>query len=228
MAASAIFGKMGKARGEAKVAETNALQSQDQNRLKARGIAQGALIASDATLTDRAALDLDQRKFGEGARGGRFNDAMRGGLAANAQDVVANRPKGIPNVSFSGGIRPSAFGPQGREAGQELSRQALLRLMEGDKFEKLPSPTVLPELGMSELPKASGFDKFLGIVGPLLDGVAAYKSMGGQFGRDDDGEAGGSGMTPPSLAGVTPFVKPPTARFFDPYAEDEYGDRSNR
>jgi hypothetical protein len=42
-------------------------------------------------------------------------------------------------------LRPSALGPNARQAGSEMSRQALLKLMEGEDLPKYEAPP-LPKL----------------------------------------------------------------------------------
>jgi hypothetical protein len=72
----------------------------------------------------------------------RSNQTARGDLLANVQDLKIGRPAGstIPTFPNSGGLRPSALGPNARQAGSEMSRQALLKLMEGEDLPQYEAP----------------------------------------------------------------------------------------
>jgi hypothetical protein len=84
--------------------------------------------------------------------------AAQGGMQANVQDIGIGRPEGstIPTFALTGGLRPSALGPEARQAGAELSRHAIQQLLAGgpppidyERFQPL-EPMTLPEAGRGE------------------------------------------------------------------------------
>ncbi len=72
----------------------------------------------------------------------RADQARRGDLQANVQDIQFQLPEGstIPLFGYTGGIRPSALGPNARQAGSEMSRNALLRMMQGEPYPQYQAP----------------------------------------------------------------------------------------
>jgi hypothetical protein len=123
-------------------------------------------------------LDLSRQQFGEEARSRRARQAMIGDLLANIQDINVSVP-GIQNASVTGGLRPSAMGELGRGAGSELSKQALLRLLQGDTF---TGGEILPMPGLTPTPQANGLDRLLsvgGSLGSLSGAIAPYLGGGG-------------------------------------------------
>lgn len=87
---------------------------------------------------ENAGIDLERRKFAQGSQSDAYKKAIQSALGMNLQDAHVNRPKGVPNISYSGGLRPSALGAEGRAASSELNKQAMLKLMNGEKFDELP------------------------------------------------------------------------------------------
>lgn len=130
-------------------------------------------------------LDLAQKRYALEAPGARAGQAVRGDILANAQDAKFNLPSTIPQMSISGGLRPSMFSANTRALGGELSASALANQRKGDTFAPLPTlpnyqwptsalptykapapyvnppkpPTLTPQ------PQANGFDTALGIAG---------------------------------------------------------------
>lgn len=86
-----------------------------------------------------ANLDLQQRAFGQQSQSDAYKKALAGALAMNLKDVNIDMPSRIPKFTISGGLRPSAIGEEGRAAGTELNKQAMLKLMNGEKFNALPT-----------------------------------------------------------------------------------------
>lgn len=104
-----------------------------------------------------------------------YRNALRGALASNMQDASFDRSgldPAIPVIRLGGGARPSAIGAQGRDAGGELNRQAMLELMNPEKVE------------LSEQKQAGFWEK---LAGPLSLGMTAYSQMAD---RDSAGQAG--------------------------------------
>lgn len=70
--------------------------------------------------------------------------ARKGDLQANVQDVRSTMTPGA-GYSFSGGLRPSALGPNARQAGQNLSRQGLnLQSMQMPALPNIPNVQINP------------------------------------------------------------------------------------
>ena len=102
--------------------------------------AQRENAAKENSLMGRAGLDLQQRGFGQQSQSDAYKKALMSALAMNMQDSqVSGVPKGIPVINFSGGMRPSAIGAEGKAAAGELQKQAMLKLMNGEKFDPLPA-----------------------------------------------------------------------------------------
>lgn len=107
----------------------------------------------------------------------RMSQVARGDYAANAQDVTASGPERVMNnvIHFSGGLRPSAFGPATRAAGTKLAGLAGNAL--GN--ETMPTAPTLPQLPQSSLTDSllSGAAGATGILGAL----AGSPGSGGSF-----------------------------------------------
>jgi hypothetical protein len=154
--AGAVVGGMGSAatsnRGQQDVLNI----SRDQIGLRAREGDENAEL-------QRALLELKQREDARAAEQDAYKNAMRSSLAMNMQDASFSRPAGIPTMSFSGGARPSAIGPQGREAAAMLNNRAMQQVMSG------PAPAMQMSerqpFQQSEPSKASFWEKLAGPVG---------------------------------------------------------------
>lgn len=110
-------------------------------------LAQGQLSKSlyDAAL-QRAKIQASLPSLGA-------SQAVQGDLLANMQDVT---PSGSPQVmahlvNFSGGIRPSALGPNARQAGANLSKAGL-----ANQSLQLPTVPNMPDMPSSVLPNILG------------------------------------------------------------------------
>lgn len=134
--------------------------------------------AYDRNKLERAALlermGMDRAQMGITAPDARTSQVVRGDTLQNIQDfkTSVDRSGARPAYSSTGGLRPSVLGPASREAGGELSRQALMALMTKSD---VPAMTDVPE--MSD-PKGSGvLEKTLGGVGlggSILGGIGEY------------------------------------------------------
>jgi hypothetical protein len=91
-------------------------------------------------------------------QGDMYRQAMQAALAKNIQDAVIQRPEGIPNTSISGGVRPSAMGPEGRAAAAANYEIAM------KKLQNLPAT------------KAGKLENTLGMVGAVGKGVGQYQA----------------------------------------------------
>lgn len=178
-AAGSVLGGVAGARGAGRQAAANANAQQDQLRTSQYGTQQNALIqallAAEAGKMNRAQLDLLRRTFALNAPTTRAQQSVRGDVMANAQDVrVPDHPRANV-VRIEGGMRPSMLSGNTRALGAEMSRKALMDQLAGDKFEDVPEQNwggaVLQPPGVTSLPKASGFDKFLNIAAPIAGAV---------------------------------------------------------
>ena len=180
----------GRAQGRQSAAQTN-LQ-RDQLATQQYGTQQNALIqallAAENANMGRANLDLNRRQFQLSAPGQRGQNAVRGDMMANAQDVSISHPRAtLPQIS--GGMRPSMLSGNTRALGQDMSRQALLQQLKGDNFEDVPQQNwggaVLKPPSQTPLPQGNWFDKFLGVAAP----IAAIGGAFGQAAQDSESNA---------------------------------------
>lgn len=134
----------------------SAQQTQDRNAI---ALYQAELNAAQQALNQRGQL---------------AGQAAHGDLLSNVQDVqLSNLPASVQGrmPTLTGGLRPSVLGPNARSAGQQLSRQAILDLLNGG-IKQPTAPTLTP------LPQASGYEDFsknlgragsyIGALGPLF------------------------------------------------------------
>jgi hypothetical protein len=133
-------------------------QQQEQNR---QGVLQNQ--GMNNVLLQMAQIELLRKQMEEQNRAGRAQQAAYGDALANVQDVSIDAPGRITRFNVSGGLRPSALGPNARAAGGALSGQALAALMEGDSF--MPINPVGPIDLDAQMPEESTFDKIMGGIG---------------------------------------------------------------
>lgn len=107
------------------------------------------------------ALGLQAARLNLGAPQQRAQNATRGDLLANLQDVSVGAPRG---TRLSGGTRPSLLSSDTRALGKQMSRDAYLSQMKGDAF----TPTPLPQSGKT--------DTLLNILGGIGMGANALNS----------------------------------------------------
>lgn len=116
-------------------------------------------------LQNRARLEIEQRAQADAERKAAFMEGMKSALAMNMKDVSFDRSgfkSPVANISFSGGARPSALGPQGRDVAAAMNNSALQRLMSPQPMQELPAPE---RVQMSDPSKASFWEKLAGPVG---------------------------------------------------------------
>jgi hypothetical protein len=170
-AAGQAAGNAAGAREAGRKTEGDNIITQDQQRLQAS-------TAKENAVQGRAGIEIDQRAEGRAGTNDAYKNALLSALAMNMQDVSINRPKGVPHMSFSGGARPSAIGPQGREAGALLNAQSMDALRNPQALTQMPA---MESFTPKELPKSNGVDTALnvgGVVGDLLAGYSANKQAG--------------------------------------------------
>lgn len=162
--AGSLLGKGAQGAAAGRQTETGNLQAQDMLRNQQYNTQQNAQF-------NAANTDLQRKTFEENSRGGRAKQALIGNLLNGASDVSLNVP-GVEGGAM-GGLRMSALGEGGRGVGAELAKQAMLKLMSGDTFH---GGDVLAPPQLSALPKASGWEKAMGIggmLGSLVGGVGS-------------------------------------------------------
>lgn len=186
-------------------------------------------------LMGRADLDLKQRALKQDHLERAYDLARKSALAKNLKDVtVGGVPRGVNKVTFSGGMRPSAFGQEGMDAANEMHQQAMRALVSGEQFNALPA---LERIAPAEYKKPGFIENLAGGVGM----VGAAKNQADAAREQSDFQARiaaaiealsgkGAAAKPsttmdPRLAGVTPFLPPPKGKLLAP---DEDGDLSNR
>jgi hypothetical protein len=170
-----VFGGQAKGAADGRMAQAKLQGDQDALRTQQYGIGQNAQMQAGN-------LDLSRKNFSEDARGGRAKQAMIGDLLSRLQDVNISVP-GIQTASVTGGLRPSAMSESGRAAGSLLNQQALLKMLEGDKFS---GGEILKQPGVTALPQPSKWEKLAGILG----NVGTLAGAAGQAGQMFNGSTG--------------------------------------
>jgi hypothetical protein len=161
----AILGGAGAVVGAMGGAATANRGEQDKLNLSRDSIGLGANNAYENALQGRAVLELKQREAAQLAEQEAFKSALRSALAMNMKDVSVDRSQfksNVPTISFAGGARPSAIGPQGLEAAGAMNNLALQRLLSPPQDKELPA---VEKFQQSEPSKASFWEKLAGPVG---------------------------------------------------------------
>lgn len=181
---------------------------------------------NETNLQNRAGLDLKQRQFGMDSNNNAFKNAMRSAVAKNVQDVSYAAPPGVTIPTVSGGLRPSAMGQEGRDAAGVMNSQAMLSLMNGEKFDALPP---LERTAPATYKSAGALENIAGTIGMgagAINGANAQTSQQTMQQKIMDAIAKLSGPQAPAGPVRTSTVPPPQrAPVLDPYAD---GDQSNR
>ncbi len=131
----------------------------------------------EKALEQRAGIELAQKQDTRAAQNDAYKNALRSSLLMNLQDASFNRPTGVPNIALSGGLRPSAIGPQAKQAAQLMNQKALMELMNGESYSDLPAPE---KVGLTALQTPSGVDTALGVAGSVGNALNAYKNQQNQ------------------------------------------------
>ena len=129
-----------------------------------------ALRDYENAVAQRGVLDLEQRKFAADQQNTSFRNALKSALTLNMKDASFNRPKGVPTISMSGGLRPSALGGDARAAAEMLNARALVSLMDGEKFADLPAI----EKYAPTFSKPNALDTILGVAGTIGKATDRY------------------------------------------------------
>jgi len=119
-------------------------------------------------LQNRAALELRQKQFGADEMRNNYRSALQAAFGKNVQDVAVNRPAGIPNISFAGGSRPSALGPEGRAAAALMFDKSMGSMRDGTSFTPLPG---IERVAAPQYKNAGFFENLMGGIGTAGKGI---------------------------------------------------------
>lgn len=144
--------------------------AQAQQTQNSQGIAQNS--AQNNVLLQMAQIELLRKELEQRSRPQNAQQVGLGDMLASTQDAAFSRPSHITNMSLSGGLRPSAMGPNTREAGRTLSTQALGALQGGQSF--MPLNPAGPIDLSANMPQESLFDKLMAGAGAVGGAMGAY------------------------------------------------------
>lgn len=158
--------------------------------------------AEDRQRTVRDALALQDAKFTQDNGLARTKQVAYGDALKNVQDVNVDfqpRSGALPQSTITGGLRPSLFGQNSKDAGAELSRQALLALMSGSDVPKMSTPQPAGAL-QNALGGVGLGGSLVGALGPALQGLNTTPGPSGA------NAAAGSNVIPgPGAEGLPPL-----------------------
>jgi hypothetical protein len=209
-AAATIAAQQAQARAQAKQQEALAQHANDT--VAQAGYATDknanlqALAAAQNSQNARAGGILNEQELALAAPGRRAANSVRGSILANAQDAgVTGLPKGVPNIQFTGGLRPSMFSGDTRALGQQMTRDALLSQMAPQvtpysdmKPLDVSSITSMKAPGPTPLPQASTLDSILANIG-MYGGLAGVGLAAAQQQQRPPFTETRGGTTVPSL-----------------------------
>jgi len=179
-AAGAMAGRASQNRAAGRAAEADVTLQRDRDTSSRYAVQQNALLQA-ALMAENARLN--RARLGIEAPAARANQAARGDALANVQDAsISGVPGHITIPQISGGLRPSALGPNARAAGRGLSQQALEALLSQSDVPEMPDYSglaqAMPE--QNALPQATGTDRFLEILAALGAASEAGGTIAGQ------------------------------------------------
>jgi hypothetical protein len=108
-------------------------------------------------LQSRRNQEMEQRDLASRTGTTAFQNALRASNVSGFQPAA--RPQGVPTISF---VHPTQGG---RDAADAMSREAMLRLMEGEKFDPLPPLQPYALSSPTSMPGQSLLEKILGPLG---------------------------------------------------------------
>ena len=151
-----LFGGGAKKSAEDRQAQDMANVQRDRNRLQ-------AISDYEKALQDRAQLEMDRREFDTKARQDAYRSALRSQYLQGW--APAQRPAGIETVRGGFNTIPEAS----KQAAAEFERQALLKMLNGEKFDSLPA---IERFTPTPVSKPSTWEKLSGILGLGLTGAS--------------------------------------------------------
>lgn len=173
--AGKIFGGGAKSSAEARAAQDQANAQRDRTLAE-------SVAARETAIRDRARLEMEQREADAKARQDGYKAALRSQYLQGWSP--AQRPNSVPMIR--GGFNTIPAGSI--ETAKEMERQAMLRLMNGEKFDKLPT---IERFTPAPIAKQGTWEKISGILG--LGFGAAGELTAAAGGR----QSGGNNCTPP-------------------------------
>lgn len=204
-AAGTIGGVLSKAAGSSaagRAHETNLLTDRDRVALE-------RFRSMQEAQNQAARTDLERKQFSEAAPLNRARQAALAGALMNYKPTRVS-VAGIPDAQISGGTH---LGEAGRAGLAEMQKQALVRLLAGEKGESFKGGNLLNAPELSPLPTRSGWEKvagILGTIGSLGGAVAPFLPRGG------------GGYTPPSIGLNAGFGGLPGEQLELPELPEEY------
>lgn len=180
-ALGSIFGGAAKGSQEAKTAANNSATDLYRAQSANYGTQQQAILQ---LLQMLSSMDMERAQFGATSPQQYAQNSLRGDFLANAKPISISHPRAnIPQIS--GGFGPSQFSQNTRQLGQEMSRDALMRMLQGppkapDTSGALIAPPTAPTMqGAGTLDKILGYG---GLAGSLIGGI------GGLFGNKQNSQ----------------------------------------
>ena len=170
-------------------AAAKARQAEADLNVKRDTLAEQAFQAQQNAQMNAGNLDLQRKGFEEQARSTRAKQAAIADMLANFKGTQINIP-GIKSAQITGGLNVNSPGVQQAMSG--LRQQALLAQLKGDTpgGEGFTGGALLTPPAQAAIPKASGWEKFLGIAGQIAGLGGALGGLGGM-------QQGGLGGTMP-------------------------------
>lgn len=211
-----VLGGMAAGRQQGLMNEDLSSQSRDRNALQRAALANQYGLTStqmgNANAQQGYENQMSQAKYRMDAPSIRAEQARKGDLLANVQDVSVSHPRAAI-AHFTGGLRPSALGPNAREAGRLLSSGAVDAMRSGEQLPTSPEfsaapPPMIPNL--STAPQSGILDKILSVAAPasaLAGAVQPYFNRQNPFFERNQANAGR--VPPPGRASQIPEEQPP-------------------
>jgi len=157
----------------------NALAAYGNQSAQNRGVAEDNQLTRDSvnrqsindynnSVAERARVDMERRKAAADLQNNNFLNSIRSSRILNWNP--ATRPEGIPTISFVG----NGVGAQGRAASEAMNRQALIALLEGQKFDPLPQ---IERYTPAPAPRPGTMEKVSNVLGPVLSVAGLLKGL---------------------------------------------------
>lgn len=161
---TALGGLGSAATGAAKGAEADRA-SQANYGIQRDQLGLNAAATNEQALQQREQLELQRRKQALESGTSAFQNALRAATVSGFKPAA--RPRGVSNISFVGNAPTLA-----RPAAQAMDREAMLRLLEGEKYAPMADYKPYQLSSPEEMKKASTLEKIMGIVGLGASGAA--------------------------------------------------------
>lgn len=173
-----FFGGQAKAGADSRASQAEFGQRQDLLRNQQYGTAQNAQMQGGQ-------LDLQRKQFSEEAPLNRAKQAALADILMNYSPQRVSVP-GVRQANITGG---TSLGEGGRAGIMEMQKQALSRLLAGEQGESFTGGQMLTPPSLSQIPKASGWEKLAGVLG-IGGSLAGVLGQSGLF-----GDGGGQSYT---------------------------------